>query len=94
MKTPDSRSRKIDGSTTTTMTPLERINAHYDLAADTLVSLGFTRLRRRAGDIFRLRRISLEVQLTRPIGEFEWQLREVGTMRPFEWFEIREAARN
>lgn len=71
------------------MTRIEQINARYEVVADKLVTLGFTRLRRRAGDIFRLRRNGLQVQLTRPIGTPDWGVSEVGTMRRIDWQELR-----
>ena len=76
----------------TTTNRIEQINARYEAVAEKLVALGFTRLRRRAGDIFRLRRNGLQVQLTRPIGTFDWGVREVGTMRRIEWPELRAAS--
>lgn len=66
--------------------------ALYEYVADKLVMAGFTRLRRRAGDIFRRRHDGLQVQLTRPIGRLDWRVREVGTMRLVEWPELRAAS--
>ena len=66
-----------------------RVNACYEASADLLVSKGFTRLHRRAGDIFRRRQDGLEIQLTRKLCSTEWKLREVGTMKQIQMHELR-----